>query len=209
MLDCFPSSSMDVGSPRSCLAGQNASRMATESGLCRRKGRDWRLFRRLSAGVRLDGEVLMRFRRRPGPGSRRRAAAEVRHAPEANACGDVRQLLTCGREESAEEMLPSQLLKPHLPRLGRAPEPLKHPRKLARNRRFAVAVDAARENPRTVVVMLDCFSSSSVGVSSDRSLPRRGKKRRKWRRRAALTGGRGEIRVFSTASARGFAAHPI
>jgi len=73
------------------------------------------------------------------PLSGRQASAQVWHAPQAQALGDLFESLPTGREEAAEATALAQVFQPRLPGLRAAPEPIEDRRHFARDRRLAIA----------------------------------------------------------------------
>jgi hypothetical protein len=64
---------------------------------------------------------------------------QVDQATHTEAFADLPQLRAAGREETAQQPIPAQLLDLNLPALGAATEPLKNPGQLRRDRGFSFA----------------------------------------------------------------------
>jgi serine/threonine protein kinase len=69
---------------------------------------------------------------------------QVDHVPDAQVLADFAQLRASGREESADQPVPLELLQPSLPALSTTIQPLKHPGQIRRNRGLSLAKEATR-----------------------------------------------------------------
>src|SRR5271165_6389728 len=66
--------------------------------------------------------------------SRGRAPSQIADASHVESRGRLSQLLSTGREETAEQPTHAQLLQPSPPALGSTPQPIEDPRQLRRDR---------------------------------------------------------------------------
>src|ERR1700677_556453 len=100
-----------------------------------------------------DRAATARFKPRLMVLSSNRTTPQVDQATHTEAFADFAQLLAAGREESAQQPIPAQLLDLNLPTLGATAQPLENPGQLRRDRRLSFA-----EKPSRVVDQLDITS---------------------------------------------------
>src|SRR5580693_2372239 len=100
-----------------------------------------------------DRAATARFKPRFMVLSSNRTTPQVDQATHTEAFADFAQLLAAGREESAQQPIPAQLLDLNLPALGATAQPLENPGQLRRDRRLSFA-----EKPSRVVDQLDITS---------------------------------------------------
>ena len=84
-----------------------------------------------------DRAATARFKPRFTAPSSNRTTPQVDQATHTEASGDFPQLLAAGREESAQQPIPAQLLDLNLPALGATAQPLENPGQLRRDRRLS------------------------------------------------------------------------